>query len=108
LHRNEPVREKAKFGMVIGMATQKLTITLQEEQLKEIRGLIAAGQAPNVSSFVQHAVGVALNDAAGWQQMLDAAMAQTGGPLTDGERAWADAILDSRHPKKKSRPGKAA
>jgi Arc/MetJ-type ribon-helix-helix transcriptional regulator len=94
--------------MVIGMATQKLTITLQEEQLKEIRDLVAAGQAANVSSFVQHAVGIALNDAAGWQHMLEAAMTRTGGPLTDEERAWADAILDSHHAKKKSRRGKAA
>jgi hypothetical protein len=77
------------------MAIQKLTIALHEEQLKEIRGFIAGGQAASVSSFVQHAVGIALNDAADWQEMLEAAMAQTGGPLTDQERAWADAIIDS-------------
>ena len=45
--------------MVVGMATSKLTITLPDEQLQEIRALVAAGQAANVSAFVQHAVGIA-------------------------------------------------
>ena len=39
-------------GMVIGMATAKITITLQEEQLSEIRTLVAAGKARSVSGFV--------------------------------------------------------
>ncbi|MBV9938740.1 MAG: hypothetical protein JO150_09570, partial [Acidobacteriaceae bacterium] len=52
--------------MVIGMATAKITITLPQDQLEEIRALIAAGEAASVSGFVQHAVGVALHDAAGW------------------------------------------
>ncbi len=56
--------------MVIGMATAKLTITLDDEQLEEVRRLVAAGKARSVSGFVKHAVGVALHDAAGWQEML--------------------------------------
>lgn len=75
------------------MATTKLTITLQDEQLQEIRALVAAGQAANVSAFVQHAVGIALSDAAGWREMLQEALKQTGGPLTKKERDWADKIL---------------
>jgi hypothetical protein len=42
---------------------------------------------------VQHAVRIALHDAAGWKEMLEDALRQTGGPLTKNERAWADAIL---------------
>jgi Arc/MetJ-type ribon-helix-helix transcriptional regulator len=90
--------------MVFGMATTKLTITLQDEQIEEVRALIAAGRATNVSAFVQHAVGVALHDAAGWREMLEDALRQTGGPLTRKERVWADSLLaprhDKRHPKK--------
>lgn len=90
--------------MVIGMATTKLTITLQDEQLQEIRSLIAAGQAANVSAFVQHAVGIALSDAAGWQAMLQEALEQTGGPLTKKERDWADKILlPTRRPSPRKR-----
>ena len=58
------------------MATDKITITLQDEQLAEIRALVGAGKARSVSGFVQNAVRVALFDAAGWQEMLTDAGAQ--------------------------------
>jgi Arc/MetJ-type ribon-helix-helix transcriptional regulator len=94
--------------MVFGMATQKLTITLGDDQIHEIRALVAAGQARNVSNFVQHAVAVALSDAAGWKEMLEHALEQTGGPLTAKERAWADTLLSTRQPRKHGRKRKAA
>ena len=95
--------------MVFGMATTKITITVQDEQLEEIRAIVAAGKATSVSAFVQHAVGVALFDAAGWREMLAEALRQTGGPLTKTERAWADAILSSPEGKRSSkRKGRAA
>jgi len=94
--------------MVTGMATTKVTITLPDEQIKEIRALVAAGQAANISTFVKHAVGVALCDAAGWKEMLDDALRQTGGPLTNKERSWADTILSAPRQKSGPRRGKAA
>jgi Arc/MetJ-type ribon-helix-helix transcriptional regulator len=75
------------------MATRKVTVTLEESQLERIRALVAAGSAPNVSAFVQHAVGVALDDVSGWGAMLAEALRETGGPMTDSERAWADEVL---------------
>ena len=94
--------------MVIGMATTKITITLPDNQLAEIRALVTGGGAANVSAFVKHAVQVALYDAAGWREMLKDALQQTGGPLTHKERAWADAVLSPRKPKKRAKNGKAA
>jgi Arc/MetJ-type ribon-helix-helix transcriptional regulator len=90
--------------MVIGMATVKVTVTVPEEQLASIRHLVAAGQAASVSGFVQRAVGVALDDAAGWELLLDTSLAATGGPLTDEERRWADEVLGvpPRRPRAKS------
>lgn len=85
--------------MVLGMATRKITITLPHDQITEVRALVTAGQAASVSAFVQHAVGVALSDAAGWREMLADALRQTGGPLTRKERAWADALLSPRQGK---------
>jgi Arc/MetJ-type ribon-helix-helix transcriptional regulator len=79
--------------MVIGMATVKVTVTLEQDQLAGIRSLVAAGRASSVSGFVQHAVGVALDDVAGWGVALAAALAGTGGPMTADERAWADEAL---------------
>ena len=49
--------------MVIGMATTKVAITLEDEQLQEIRAVVAAGQSANTSAFVKHAVAIALADA---------------------------------------------
>lgn len=91
-------------GMVFGMATVKLTITLQDDQLHAIREFVAAGKASSVSAFVQHAVGIALFDAAGWRTMLHDALRQTGGALTKEERAWADSLLnpaENHRPEKK-------
>ena len=79
--------------MVIGMATMKITITLEEDQVDEVRRFVEAGKADSVSGFVKHAVTVALQDAAGWKQMLDEALEETGGPLTEEEQAWVDGIL---------------
>ena len=90
------------------MATTKITITLQDDQVEAIRALVAAGRSPNVSAFVQHAVGVALFDAAGWREMLEDALRQTGGPLTKKERDWADTLLSPERQKRGVRKGKAA
>ena len=79
--------------MVIGMATKKVTVTLDERQLDRIRALVDAGSATSVSGFVQHAVDVALDDVAGWGALLAEALRETGGALSDEERAWADGIL---------------
>lgn len=87
--------------MVTGMAaTVKITLTLQRKQTQEIRALIAAGRTSSVSGFVQHAVTVALHDAAGWREMLEDALKQTGGPLSKKERAWADQFITAKNGKK--------
>jgi Arc/MetJ-type ribon-helix-helix transcriptional regulator len=85
--------------MVIGMASKKVTITLDEAQLHRIRAMVEAGTAPSVSGFVQHAVSVALDDVAGWGALLAEALQVTGGPLTGEERAWADEILKADTPR---------
>lgn len=75
-------------------------------QVQAIRELIAAKKSASVSGFVQHAVNIALSDAAGWRTMLDEALLETGGPLTREEVEWADALLDpnklNRQDKKRS------
>ena len=82
--------------MVFGMATRKVTVTLDEVQLDQIRRLVDGGGARSVSGFVQHAVAVALDDVAGWGAMLAGALGDTGGPLSDDERGWADEQLGTR------------
>ena len=85
------------------MATAKVTITLEDEQLAAIRQLVVSGKAESVSAFVKHAVTVSLADVAGWGAMLGLALEQTGGPLSAKERAWADAVLRARPRQKRKR-----
>jgi Arc/MetJ-type ribon-helix-helix transcriptional regulator len=89
------------------MATAKVTITLDEGDLKKIRSLVAARKAASISGFVQHAVTIALHDVAGWGALLAEALEQTGGPLTKNEQAWADGILAGT-PARRKRRSKAA
>ena len=67
------------------MATTDITITVDNEQLRQIRHLVAEKQTASVSAFLKHAVGIALHDAAGWKQMLASALEETGGPLTNAD-----------------------
>jgi Arc/MetJ-type ribon-helix-helix transcriptional regulator len=90
------------------MATKKVTITLDEKQLANIQALVSSGKAESVSGFVQHAVTVSLADVAGWGAMLGLALAETGGPLTREERAWADSILKARPRRSPTRKHRAA
>ena len=82
--------------MVIGMATKKITVTIEERQLDHIRALVASGATSSISGFVQHAVGLALDDVSGWGGLLAEALRETGGALTDEERAWADSVLGTK------------
>ena len=89
-------RRRLHHGVDSGIATKKATITLEVEQHNAIRALVDARTAKSVSAFVQHAVGVSLNDVAGWGALLAEALEQTGGPLTKAERHWADGVLSAR------------
>jgi Arc/MetJ-type ribon-helix-helix transcriptional regulator len=85
--------------MVVGMATRKVTVTLDEGQLARIRALVTQGAASSVSGFVQHAVGVSLDDVAGWGAVLADALRDSGGELSREERSWADSVLGvTNHP----------
>ena len=83
-------------GMVFGMATTKLTITLPNRQLEEIRRRVAAQDSPSVSGFVQQAVQKSLENAAEFHAMVEEALKETGGPLKPRERAWARRMLSAR------------
>jgi Arc/MetJ-type ribon-helix-helix transcriptional regulator len=88
--------------MVNGMAMKKVTVTLSELQVNRIRDLVETGKAPSISGFVQHAVGVAIDDVAGWGAMLAKALSESGGPLSAEEKAWADEMLGI--PERSTRP----
>ena len=92
--------------MVHGMATTKITITLPDRELAEIRSRVATQESASVSGFIQQAVRKSLENAAEFRAMVDEALKETGGPLTPRERAWAARMLSPR--KRGGKPRKAA
>jgi Arc/MetJ-type ribon-helix-helix transcriptional regulator len=95
-----------EFGMVDGMATVKITITLPDRQLEEIRRRVTAREAASVSGFIKQAVQKSLENAAEFRAIVHEASNATGGPLTPKERAWARGMLLPR--KRGARRRKAA
>jgi Arc/MetJ-type ribon-helix-helix transcriptional regulator len=95
-------------GMGTGMATKKVTVTLEADQLAAIRSLVEARSTKSVSAFVQHAVAVSLDDVAGWGALLAGALERTGGPLTKEERTWADGVFSQTRRKRRSTRKRAA
>lgn len=75
------------------MATGKITITLPDRQIEEIRKRVSAQDSPSVSGFIQQAVQKSLENAAEFRAMVDEALKKTGGPLKPKERAWARKML---------------
>jgi Arc/MetJ-type ribon-helix-helix transcriptional regulator len=92
--------------MVNGMATARITITLPDRQLQEIRKRVAAKDSPSISGFIQRAVQKSLDNAAEFRALVEEALKETGGPLKPRERAWARKMLSSR--KRRTTPRKAA
>jgi len=92
--------------MVAGMATAKVTITLPDRQLEEIRKRVAALDSPSVSGFIQEAVQRSLENAAEFREIVAEALKKTGGPLKGKERAWARKMLSAR--RRGTRPRTAA
>ena len=82
--------------MVYSMATTKITITLPDRQVEEIRKRVAAQDFPNVSNFIQQAVQKSLENGAEFRAMVEEALKESGGPLKPKERAWARRMLSAR------------
>jgi Arc/MetJ-type ribon-helix-helix transcriptional regulator len=82
--------------MVNGMATTKITITVPNSQLAEIKKRVTAREASSISGFVQQAVQKSLEIEAEFRAMIDEGLAATGGPLSAKERAWARKMLKAR------------
>jgi Arc/MetJ-type ribon-helix-helix transcriptional regulator len=88
------------------MATAKITITLPDRQLEEIRKRVAAQNSPSVSGFIQQAVQKSLENAAEFRALVEESLKKTGGPLKPKERAWARKTLSAR--KRGTKPRQAA
>lgn len=88
--------------MISGMTKAKIAVTLPPELVARAQDAVREGRAPSFSAYVA----AALEEKAKLDElaiMLDEMLAQSGGPLTDGERRAADAALGLAPAKKRKR-----
>jgi Arc/MetJ-type ribon-helix-helix transcriptional regulator len=79
-------------GMISGMTTSKIAVSLPTELVAQAQRAVSEGRAPSVSAYVARALQeqAKLDDLAA---LLEEMLAQTGGPLTGVERKDADRAL---------------
>lgn len=79
--------------MMIGMTRKaKIAITLPQELVDTARRAVRHGRAASVSAYVSEAVQQRAK-AEDLDALLDEMLDETGGPMTEEERAWADTKL---------------
>ena len=85
----------ARGGMLIGMTTIKIAVSLPEEVVSGARRAVKRGRAGSVSAYVAAALEqkVMLDDL---DDVLTQMLADTGGPLSAAERRVADHALGKR------------
>jgi Arc/MetJ-type ribon-helix-helix transcriptional regulator len=89
--------------MIGGMTKAKIAVTLPPALVSRAQDAVREGRAPSISAYVAAALEekAKLDDL---KTLLDEMLAETGGPLTDRERADADAALGvtaARKPKRR-------
>jgi len=83
--------------MVMSMAMKKITITLPEEQVGVLHGLVQSGATQSVSGFVQQAVAMAIEAQDSLDTVIATALSDTGGPITEEEFEWATSLSNVFH-----------
>ena len=80
------------------MTATKIAISLPAGAVAGVRAAVRAGRAPSVSAYIAAALEerAKLDDLA---SLLDAMLAETGGPLTAAEKAVAERAFQSSRPK---------
>jgi hypothetical protein len=80
--------------MIDGMTPKaKIAISIRQDLLDEVLAGVERGASASVSAFIEQAIEHQLGARAEFLQMMDDALAETGGPMTDEEIAWADRVL---------------
>ncbi len=78
--------------MIAGMTMSKIAVTLPAGLVEQAQRAVAEGRATSVSAYVARA----LEDRAKLDELaslLDAMLAESGGPLTPAEQREADRVL---------------
>ena len=79
------------MSMMIGMTKAKIAVSLPAELVAAAKKAVTAGRAASVSGYVEAALAAYVaNDDDAWIEDL---LEETGGPMTEAERTWAEQAL---------------
>jgi Arc/MetJ-type ribon-helix-helix transcriptional regulator len=79
--------------MMVGMtARAKIAVSLPAELVAAARRAVKSGRAPSVSAYVESALSTQVESDEGGD-WIDEMLAETGGPMTAEEEAWAGDVL---------------
>ena len=71
----------------------KLAVSMSPVLLRRVKAHVAARRSKSVSAYVEHAVAAQLAAETHFDVLVEAALADTGGPATSVERARARKLL---------------
>src|SRR5207302_11330149 len=83
-------------GMVHSMATTKITITLPDRQLAEIRKRVAAQESASVTGYIQQAVKNSLEKSAAIRVLPGASLQAYGEQVWPAQRERVSRLLATR------------
>lgn len=100
--RRPAFARRLRPGMMTGMTTTKIAVSLPRDLVDSARRAVRRRSARSVSAYVADALRskAELDDLA---SLLDEMLAETGGPLTATEKRAADEALGRRKPRARSR-----
>jgi Arc/MetJ-type ribon-helix-helix transcriptional regulator len=78
--------------MIVGMTKAKIAVTLNQALVDQAKRAVADGRASSVSAYVEDAL-AAKTAVDSLDLLLAELLSETGGPLSDQERADADRAL---------------
>ncbi len=76
---------------MFSMTREKIAVSLPAELVRAAKAAVRAGRAASVSGYVEAALAAHVaNDDDAW---IDQWLEETGGPMTEAERRWAEQAL---------------
>jgi Arc/MetJ-type ribon-helix-helix transcriptional regulator len=82
-------------GMIRGMTSAKVAISLPKEVLARARAAVRRGEAASLSAYVSKAIEEKTTDD-DLMKMLDEMLEESGGPATPAERRWLDRVFERK------------
>ncbi len=71
----------------------KIAVSMSPDLHRRVKEVVAERRSKSVSAYVEHAVAAQLASEAQFDVLVDEALAETGGPATQAERARARKLL---------------